>query len=48
MNTDGSFECSCSTEGYQLSEDGLTCQGNRGVARILIGRRQKTRCENFA
>ena len=27
MNTDGSFECSCSTEGYQLSEDGLTCEG---------------------
>ena len=27
MNTDGSFECSCSTEGYQLSGDGLTCQG---------------------
>ena len=27
MNTDGSFECSCSTEGYQLSGDGLTCEG---------------------
>ena len=27
VNTDGSFECSCSTEGYQLSGDGLTCQG---------------------
>ena len=27
MNTDGSFECSCSTEGYQLGGDGLTCQG---------------------
>ena len=29
MNTDGSFECSCSTEGYQLSGDGLTCQGKK-------------------
>ena len=27
MNTDGSFECFCSTEGYQLSGDGLTCEG---------------------
>ena len=26
VNTDGSFECSCSTEGYQLSGDGLTCE----------------------
>ena len=30
MNTDGSFECSCSTEGYKLSGDGLTCQGKEG------------------
>ena len=29
VNTDGSFECSCSTEGYQLSGDGLTCQGTQ-------------------
>ena len=28
MNTDGSFECSCSMEGYQLSGDGLMCEGN--------------------
>ena len=28
MNTDGSFECSCSMEGYQLIGDGLMCEGN--------------------
>ena len=26
MNTEGSFECSCSMEGYQLSGDGFTCE----------------------
>ena len=28
MNTDGSFECSCSMEGYQLSLDGFMCEGD--------------------
>ena len=31
VNTDGSFECSCSTEGYQLTGDGLTCEGTRNI-----------------
>ena len=27
INTPGSFQCNCS-EGYQLNEDGFTCDGN--------------------
>ena len=26
-NTDGSFECSCETTGYHLTDNGRTCQG---------------------
>ena len=38
MNTDGSFECSCSTEGYQLSGDGLTCQGMYSTSHKKVSR----------
>ena len=35
INTPGSFQCNCS-EGYQLNEDGFTCDGNLKIYTSII------------
>ena len=35
INTDGSYYCTCYSDGYQLDTDGLTCRGKK-VKHLLI------------